>query len=84
MIVTILIAFTLCGLLLVSEPEARLWLTDEEQKFAWCGQYQPRLNLSSNFGYDSRISEWCYGKLWEDYCKISYPDDCPTKTKGDK
>lgn len=72
--------------LLNNEPEYRWWLTDEEQKWAYCQQTRPMLNISpSRFDaslsltgkIDPRISEWCYGKLWSDYCKISYPAHCP-------
>lgn len=39
----------------------------------WCERNKPQLNISS---LDPKVA-YCYGKGWENYSKISYPEDCP-------
>lgn len=84
----IILIFVLISILLMgceSFEEQNKYFTKEE-KYNWCKRNMPQLNISGNGDcedflvlrrcIDARISKWCYGEVWDMYCKISYPDNC--------
>lgn len=63
---------------LISYEPIRFWNSDYERSLGWCKFHKPELNIS----IDKKIS-FCYNEGWKDYCKISYPQDCPNNNYTD-
>ena len=44
----------------------------------WCEKKMPMMNTSM---IDGEKVAYCYGEGWVEYCKISYPENCPKVKK---
>jgi len=57
-------------------PQFHFWNTEEENHMTYCKWVKPMMNASH---IDGGWASWCYTEGWSEYCKMSWPGDCPSK-----